>query len=108
MRLDPNSPEVLAVRGLVLFLLGKLPQALEHVASALRLDPEHQVAARLRKRIKDVERIKDEGNAAFKSGRLVEAVALYTMCLEVCDMPTINILTFVSILPSRTAHRCSG
>ena len=42
----------------------------------------------------------------FKSGRLVEAVALYTMCLEVCDMPTINILTIVSISPSRTAHRC--
>ena len=41
MGLDPNSPEVLAVRGLVLFLSGKLPRALGRVASALRLDPEH-------------------------------------------------------------------
>lgn len=83
MRLDPHSPEILAVRGLVLFLSGKLPQALQHVASALRLDPEHDVASRLRKRIKDVERIKEEGNTAFKSGKLREAVALYTECLDV-------------------------
>ena len=41
MGLDANSPEVLAVRGLVFFLSGKLPQALEHVTPALRLDPEH-------------------------------------------------------------------
>jgi DnaJ family protein C protein 7 len=101
MRLDPNSPEILAVRGLVFFLSGKLPQALQHVASALRLDPEHQVALRLRKRIKDVERIKEEGNTAFKSGRLVEAVALYTRCLEVCNTPTI--LTIVSTSPLDSA-----
>ncbi|KAF8448872.1 hypothetical protein L210DRAFT_3640505 [Boletus edulis BED1] len=82
MRLDPNSPEILAVRGLVLFLSGKLPQALQHVASALRLDPEHETASRLRKRIKDVERIKEEGNASFKSGKLDEAVTRYTECLE--------------------------
>ncbi|KAI9464673.1 hypothetical protein HD554DRAFT_2120880 [Boletus coccyginus] len=82
MRLDPNSPEILAVRGLVLFLSGRLSQALQHVVSALRLDPEHEVASRLRKRIKDVERIKEEGNTAFKSGKLDEAVTLYTECLE--------------------------
>ncbi|KAG9313146.1 hypothetical protein JVU11DRAFT_6596 [Chiua virens] len=82
MRLDPNSPEILAVRGLVLFLSGKLPQALQHVASALRLDPEYEVASRLRKRIKDVERIKEEGNTAFKNGKLEEAITLYTECLE--------------------------
>ena len=29
------------------------------------------------------------------------AVAPYTMCLEVCDMPTINILTIISISPSQ-------
>lgn len=96
MRLDPNSPEILAVRGLVLFLSGKLPQALQHVASALRLDPEHEVAARLRKRIKDVERVKEEGNTAFKSGKLDEAVTLYTECIEVCNTSTIPMIMLIS------------
>ena len=97
MRHDPNSPEVLAVRGLVFFLSGKLPQALQQVASALRLDPEHDVASRLRKRIKDVERIKEEGNAAFKSGRLLDAVKLYTDCLKVCKTPTILMIVPISL-----------
>lgn len=102
MRLDPNSPEVLAVRGLVLFLSSKLPQALQHVASALRLDPEHDVASRLRKRIKDVERIKEEGNIAFKSGKLHEAITLYTECLQVCSTPT-KLIVVLNSLP--IAHR---
>ena len=51
--LEPNSPEVLALRGLVLFLSAKLPQALQHVQSALRYDPAHEQAQKLRKRVKD-------------------------------------------------------
>lgn len=84
MRLEPNSPEVLVLRGLVLFLSGKLPQAIQHAQSALRLDPGHEPAQRLRKRVKEVERLKDEGNTAFKLGRLQEAVDKYGACLEVC------------------------
>ncbi|OAX40322.1 TPR-like protein [Rhizopogon vinicolor AM-OR11-026] len=82
LRLEPNSPEVLALRGLVLFLSGKLPQALQHAASALRLDPGHESAQRLRKRVKDVERLKEEGNTAFKGSRLQEAVDRYTDALD--------------------------
>lgn len=41
---------------------------------------------RLRKRVRDVDRLKDEGNSAFKAGRLDEAVAKYTEALEVCLM----------------------
>ncbi|KAG2042760.1 hypothetical protein BDR03DRAFT_990382 [Suillus americanus] len=101
LRLEPNSPEVLALRGLVLFLSGKLPQALQHVASALRLDPGYEPAHRLRKRcltssgriiqydisrrpadVKDVERLKEEGNAAFKGSRLQDAIARYTEALD--------------------------
>ncbi|KAG1774160.1 hypothetical protein EV702DRAFT_1270163 [Suillus placidus] len=82
LRLDPNSPEVLALRGLVLFLTGKLSQALQHVASALRLDPGHEPAHQLRKRVKDVERLKEEGNTAFKGSRLQDAIARYTEALD--------------------------
>ena len=58
LRLTPNSPEVLALRGLVLFLSGKLAQALQHAQSALRLDPSYEPAQRLRRRVKDVEKLK--------------------------------------------------
>ncbi|KAF7967739.1 hypothetical protein HWV62_33262 [Athelia sp. TMB] len=82
MRQAPNSPETLVLRGLVLFLSGKLPQAVAHAANALRLDPGHAPAQQLRRRAKEAERLKDAGNAAFKGGRLEEAVALYGECLE--------------------------
>ncbi|KAG2345809.1 TPR-like protein [Suillus weaverae] len=82
LRLEPNSPEVLSLRGLVLFLSGKLSQALQHVASALRLDPGHEPAHQLRKRVKDVERLKEEGNTAFKGSRLQDAIARYTEALD--------------------------
>lgn len=82
LRLQSNSPDVLALRGLVLFLCGRLPQALQHAQSALRYDPGHEPAQRLRKRVKEVERLKEEGNQAFKLGKLHEALRLYTEALE--------------------------
>jgi len=82
LRLEPNSPDALTWRGLVLFLSAKTAQALQHVQSALRLDPGHESAQRLRKRIKDVERLKEEGNTAFKAGRLQEATEKYGEALE--------------------------
>ena len=83
LRLKPNSPDALSLRGLVLFLCGRLPQALQHVLSALRFDPGHEPAQRLRKRVKDVERLKEDGNAAFKLGKFEEAISKYEECLEV-------------------------
>ncbi|KAH9947725.1 protein prenylyltransferase [Amylocystis lapponica] len=82
LRLEPNSPDVLTLRGLVLFLTAKTAQALQHAQSALRLDPGHEPAQRLRKRVKDVERLKEEGNTAFKSGKLAEATQKYGEALE--------------------------
>ena len=83
LRLAPNSPDVLTTRGLVLFLTGKLPQALQHVQSALRLDPGHEPAMQLRKRVKEVERLKEEGNKSFKSGVLNDAIEKYTNAIQV-------------------------
>lgn len=82
LRLNSNSPDALSLRGLVLFLSGRLPQALQHATSALRLDPGHEPAQRLRKRVKEVERLKEEGNSAFKIGKLEEALTKYSECLD--------------------------
>ncbi|KAJ7281964.1 protein prenylyltransferase [Mycena rebaudengoi] len=75
LRLNASSPDVLTSRGLVLFLSGRLPQALQHY-------PGHEPAQRLRKRVKDVERLKEEGNSAFKLGKLEEAIAKYGEALD--------------------------
>ena len=83
LRLEPNSPEVLILRATILFLSAKSVSALQHVSSALRLDPSYEPAQKLRKRIKDVDRLKDEGNVAFKGGRLQDAIDKYTEALEV-------------------------
>lgn len=82
LRSEPNSPDVLTLRGLILFLSTKTMSALQHVSSALRLDPSYVPAQRLRKRIKDVDRLKEEGNIAFKAGRLQDAIDKYSEALE--------------------------
>ncbi len=66
-----------------MFLTAKMAQALQHAQSALRLDPGHEPAMRLRKRVKDVDRLKEEGNTAFKTGQLEEAVTKYGEAIEV-------------------------
>ncbi|KZT59085.1 TPR-like protein [Calocera cornea HHB12733] len=81
-RVDRESTEVLYLRGLVLFLQNQLPKAVTHCVEVLRLDPDHTRARTLMRRVRAVEAKKDEGNNAFKSGRLQEAVNLYSEALE--------------------------
>ncbi|CEL56292.1 DnaJ homolog subfamily C member 7 homolog OS=Schizosaccharomyces pombe (strain 972 / ATCC 24843) GN=SPBC543,02c PE=4 SV=1 [Rhizoctonia solani AG-1 IB] len=82
LRLAPNSSEVLTLRGLILFLTNQIPKAIQHAQQALRLDPDCTPARQLLRRIKEVERIKEEGNTFFKAGRLGEAVERYGEALE--------------------------
>ena len=58
--------------------------------SALRFDPGHEPAQRLRKRVKEVQKLKDDGNAAFKSGKFEEAIGKYGECLEVLFFFTVS------------------
>jgi DnaJ homolog subfamily C member 7 len=82
LRLDSSSPEVLTVRAVVLFLTNRIPDSIKHLQSALRYDPEYPRARLLLRRAREIERLKDEGNAAFKAGRHAEAVVRYTETLE--------------------------
>ncbi|THH08431.1 hypothetical protein EW145_g2718 [Phellinidium pouzarii] len=83
LRLNSNSADVVALRGLVLFLTAKLPGALQHAMSALRLDPDNARAKKLRQRVKAVEKLKEEGNACFKSNQWQAAIDKYAEALEV-------------------------
>ena len=67
----------------MLFLCGRLPEALQHVISALRFDPGHEPAQQLRERVKDVEKLKEDGNVAFKKCNFGEAISIYEKCLKV-------------------------
>ncbi|KAG8845217.1 hypothetical protein FRB96_002592 [Tulasnella sp. 330] len=83
LRLDTNSPDALAVRGLVLFLTNQIQAATDHLRTALRFDQEHSRARVLLRRVKDVERMKEEGNSAFKTGKWSDAVTKWTETLEI-------------------------
>lgn len=83
MRIDSQSADIMALRGLVLFLTARLPQALQHALSALRLDPDNARAKKLRQRVKAVERLKDEGNTLFKASSWYDAIEKYSEALEV-------------------------
>lgn len=67
----------------MLFLTAKLPGALQHAISALRLDPDNARAKSLRLRVKAVERLKEEGNTSFKQGNWQDAIGKYSEALEV-------------------------
>ncbi|KAF8585459.1 TPR-like protein [Ramaria rubella] len=84
-QIDKKSPDVLCLRGLVMFLSSRLPAALQHVQQALAYDPDHTRARKLMRRIKDVERLKEEGNTLFKAGKHTEAVEKYTAALDVVE-----------------------
>lgn len=81
LRLEPSSPEVLTSRALVLFLTNHIPSAIQHLQSALRYDPEHKSARLLLRRAREIEKLKEEGNSAFKNYRHAEAVNKYSETL---------------------------
>ncbi|KDQ06644.1 hypothetical protein BOTBODRAFT_39447 [Botryobasidium botryosum FD-172 SS1] len=83
LRLDSSSPDVLCLRGEVLFLTNRMPQCIQHLQSALRFDPDHKRARLGLRRARDVERVKEEGNSAFKDGKFDTAVEKYGEALEV-------------------------
>lgn len=76
----------MALRGLLLYLNNQFAQCISHLQAALRLDPEHSGARILLRKARDIERIKDEGNKAFKLGQLTGSVGKYTEALDVSDL----------------------
>lgn len=82
-RHEPNNPDLMALRGKVTFLMNRTGEAIAPLRNALVLDPEHTDARLMLKRVREFEKIKEEGNTAFKAGRLQEAVQKYQDALDV-------------------------
>ena len=71
--MDKRSARVLCLRGLVMFLVGKLPTALQHVQHPLMNNPEHVRACMLLLRVEDMECRKEARIMASKVQHFAEA-----------------------------------
>jgi DnaJ homolog subfamily C member 7 len=74
LRINGDNPDLLCVRGKGLYGSGQVEAALKHFAEALRLDPDHGASRSMRKRLKELEKVKEAGKEAFQKGRYAEAV----------------------------------
>jgi len=83
LRFENNSPDVHALRGQVLFLTNKPADATSILRHALTLDPENATARKMLKRVKELEKVKEEGNTAFKLQRWEEAAKKYSEALDI-------------------------
>ena len=84
LRSNNQDPEALVLRGRALYSQGDSNEkALQHFRQALNCDPDFKQAAQYLKMVQRLDKMKEEGNAAFKAGRNREAVDIYGKALEV-------------------------
>ena len=83
LRKNNKDPEALVLRGRALYGQGDNEKALQHFREALSCDPDFKDAVKYLRLVQKLDRMKEEGNAAFKSGKYRQAVDLYGQALEV-------------------------
>ena len=83
--MDPHSVPFLTLRANVLFLLDTHPTSylVQVLTQSLAFDPDSKKSFLLMKKIKQLDKIKMEGNESFQSGRLEEALIKYQDYLDV-------------------------
>lgn len=83
MRNNPTDADALVLRGRAFYQAGENDNALKHFRQALSYDPDLTQARTLLKTVQKLDKAKEDGNAAFKSGRYSAAVKLYSEALQV-------------------------
>ena len=83
LRNNNNDPEALVLRGRALYAQGENDKAIQHFRQALSCDPDYKEAVKYLRMVQKLDRMKEEGNANFKSGKYRAAVDMYTQALEV-------------------------
>lgn len=83
LRKNNKDPEALVLRGRALYGQGDNEKALQHFRQALNCDPDFKDAVKYLRLVQKLDRMKEEGNLAFKSGKYRQAVDLYGQALEV-------------------------
>ncbi|MCJ1417949.1 hypothetical protein MMC32_004294 [Xylographa parallela] len=83
LRNNNQDPEALVLRGRALYAQGDNDKALQHFRQALNCDPDFKDAVKYLRMVQKLDRMKEEGNVAFKGGKFRDAVKLYSAALEV-------------------------
>lgn len=83
LRKNDRDPEALVLRGRALYGQGENEKALQHFRQALSCDPDFREAVKYLRMVQKLDRLKEDGNTAFKGGKHQQAVDLYGQALEV-------------------------
>ncbi|CAN0358099.1 unnamed protein product [Lampetra fluviatilis] len=83
LRADPTNADALYVRGLCLYYEDMIDRAVQHFVQALKMEPDHEMARLTCKNARLLKQRKEDGNRAFKEGRLEEACQLYSQALTI-------------------------
>ena len=83
LRKNNKDPEALVLRGRAMYAQGDNDKALQHFREALNCDPDYKDGVKYLRLVQKLERMKEEGNTAFKTGKYRQAVDLYGQALEV-------------------------
>ena len=83
LRKNGQDPEALVLRGRALYGQGDNEKALQHFRQALSCDPDFKDGVKYLRMVQKLDRMKEDGNAAFKAGRHKQAVDVYSQALEV-------------------------
>ncbi|KAM0299536.1 hypothetical protein HYE67_007612 [Fusarium culmorum] len=83
LRNNNQDPEALVLRGRVLYGQGENDKAIQCFRMAINCDPDFRDAVKWLRIVQRLDRMKEEGNAEFKAGRLQPAIEKYTNALEI-------------------------
>lgn len=83
LRNNSADPEALVLRGRSLYGQGENEKAIQHFRQALSCDPDFKDAVKYLRMVQKLDRMKEEGNSHFKSGRYQKAVDIYSEALAV-------------------------
>jgi len=83
LQFDNMNADAIYVRGLCLYYEDNVDRAFTHFTQVLRFAPDHVKAKEIYRKAKTLKQKKEEGNAAFKSGKLDDAYKLYSEALLV-------------------------
>ena len=83
LQFDNMNADAIYVRGLCLYYEDNVDRAFSHFTQVLRFAPDHAKAKEIYRKAKSLKTKKEEGNAAFKSGKLDEAYKMYSEALSI-------------------------
>jgi DnaJ family protein C protein 7 len=77
-----RNNDVLTERAHIFYQQTNFESAKKHLVEVLKADPDHKASQSLLKRLRNLTKTQERGNNAFKSGKIDEAIQVYTECLK--------------------------